>query len=241
MERAPRCRLDEPAWLDCRRRERPATQNRPPLSAPRLRPGRVARNRRAVGSATSSPIRPLSPPLSWMPSNEPYIYAGRVTYQVQISRALNPFATEDSQYLVGVAPDQLTLAPDQLWFGVFLWAKNQTNTYVTTSDTFKIADSEGTIYHPDPDRHDGQPVGVDGTEARAPGDRARPRHNRLLWPHPGRLDPVQAQRRDLLQPAADAADLRPRPAPPVDRLARSLARPGRPTPKPVESPGRCVP
>jgi hypothetical protein len=82
--------------------------------------------------------------------NEPYIYAGRVTYQVQISRALNPFATEDSQYLVGVAPDQLTLAPDQLWFGVFLWAKNQTNTYVTTSDTFKIVDSEGTIFTPTP-------------------------------------------------------------------------------------------
>ncbi len=81
-------------------------------------------------------------------SEQIYVDAGRVTYQVQITRALNPYATEDSQYLVGVPPDQLSLAPDQLWFGVFLWAKNQTNSYVTTSDSFKIVDSEGTVYTP---------------------------------------------------------------------------------------------
>ncbi len=83
-------------------------------------------------------------------SEQIYVDAGRVTYQVQITRALNPYATEDSQYLAGVAADQLPLAPDQLWFGVFLWAKNQTKSYVTTSDTFKIIDSEGTVYTPTP-------------------------------------------------------------------------------------------
>jgi hypothetical protein len=75
-----------------------------------------------------------------------YVNAGRVTYQVQISRALNPWATEDSAYLAGVSPTLLTLAPDQLWFGVFLWAKNQTHDTVTTTDTFTVRDSSGTVY-----------------------------------------------------------------------------------------------
>lgn len=77
-----------------------------------------------------------------------YVNAGNVTYQVQITRELNPFATEDRQYLAGVSAPQLTLAPDQLWFGVFLWAKNQTNSRVRTSDTFTITDSAGDLYRP---------------------------------------------------------------------------------------------
>ncbi len=77
-----------------------------------------------------------------------YVDAGRTTYQVQVTRALDPYGTEDRQYLVGVAAPDLTLAPDQLWFGVFIWAKNQTNSNVQTSDTFTITDSEGTVYSP---------------------------------------------------------------------------------------------
>lgn len=79
---------------------------------------------------------------------EPYVFAGPLTYQVQISRQLNPWATEDATYLQGVPPADRSLAPDQLWYGVFLWAKNQTHIAVTTSDTFVITDSEGTTYHP---------------------------------------------------------------------------------------------
>ncbi len=79
-----------------------------------------------------------------------YVDAGGTTYQVQITRALDPDGTEDGQYLVGVPAADLTLAPDQLWFGVFLWAKNQTNSNVQTSDTFTISDSEGNVYQPVP-------------------------------------------------------------------------------------------
>jgi hypothetical protein len=79
-----------------------------------------------------------------------YVKAGRVTYQVQISRQLNQWATEDSAYLAGVRPSLLSLAPDQLWFGVFLWARNQTPHRVTTSGTFTIRDSAGRVYHPIP-------------------------------------------------------------------------------------------
>ncbi len=78
---------------------------------------------------------------------EPYFNLGGVTYQVQISRALNPFGSEDVQYLAGVQGAQ-DLPATQLWFGVFLWAKNQTKQIRNTSDTFEIVDSEGTVYHP---------------------------------------------------------------------------------------------
>jgi hypothetical protein len=78
---------------------------------------------------------------------EPYFNVGGVTYQVQISRQLNPFGTEDVQYLAGVQ-DAQSLPADQLWFGVFLWAKNQAKRVQNTADTFEIVDSEGTVYHP---------------------------------------------------------------------------------------------
>jgi hypothetical protein len=78
--------------------------------------------------------------------DEPYFDAGPVTYQVQVTRQLNPYATEDRQYLAGVSASELSLAPNQLWFAVFMWAKDQTNSDVTTSDRFEITDSEGTTY-----------------------------------------------------------------------------------------------
>jgi hypothetical protein len=79
-----------------------------------------------------------------------YVNAGGVTYQVQITRQLNPWATEDSAYLHGVRPALLKLRPDQLWFGVFVWARNQTHRELNTTDTFTIRDSAGTVYRPTP-------------------------------------------------------------------------------------------
>lgn len=78
-----------------------------------------------------------------------YVNAGPLTYQVQITRALNPYSTEDVQYLTGL-PNAQSLPPDQLWFGVFLWALNQSGHPQTTTDQFAIVDSSGTVYHPVP-------------------------------------------------------------------------------------------
>ena len=133
----------------------------PPMSAlgstaPRLGPtvarrlgllGAVAASALALGACTLN--HKLARP-HYADTEAQYVSAGNVTYQVQITRALNPFATEDSAYLHGVAPPLLTLRPDQLWFGVFLWAKNQTQHLVTTTDTFTIRDSAGIIYRPTP-------------------------------------------------------------------------------------------
>ena len=77
-----------------------------------------------------------------------YVDAGPITYQLQISRELNQYAVEDRQYLAGLPAAAGTLAPDQLWYGVFLWAKNQTNESHPTAERFAIVDSSGDVYHP---------------------------------------------------------------------------------------------
>ncbi len=78
---------------------------------------------------------------------EPYFWVGPVTYQVQLSRQLNPFDPIDVEYLAGV-PRAQNLSAQQFWFGVFMWAKNQSGHPATTADTFKIVDSSGQVFTP---------------------------------------------------------------------------------------------
>jgi hypothetical protein len=80
---------------------------------------------------------------------EPYFWAGPITYQVQISRQLNPFDPIDVEYLAGVQ-DAQDLTAQQFWYGVFLWAKNQSGHAATTADRFKIVDSAGQVFLPTP-------------------------------------------------------------------------------------------
>jgi hypothetical protein len=78
-----------------------------------------------------------------------YIDAGPVTYQLQISRELNQYSTEDSQYVKGLpAGVSANLSPTQEWFGIFLWAKNQTKQAQTTIDSFEVVDTSGDVYYP---------------------------------------------------------------------------------------------
>jgi hypothetical protein len=107
---------------------------------------------------------------------EPYFWSGDVTYQVQVSRQLNPFDTYDVQYLSGVQGAQ-SINPDQLWFGVFLWAKNQSEHPAITAYKFRILDSAGNIYIPTP---------------------LNPNLNPYAWTS-------QTLKPDQIQPAADSA------------------------------------
>lgn len=82
-------------------------------------------------------------------NNGVYVTAGPITYQLQISRQLNQYATEDRQYVAGLpSGTSATLSPTQLWYGVFLWAKNQTNRPQKTTDNFDIVDTQGDHYYP---------------------------------------------------------------------------------------------
>jgi hypothetical protein len=77
-----------------------------------------------------------------------YVDAGPLTYQMQVSRELNPYLTEDSQYVSGLPAGVGALGPHQLWYGVFLWAWNQTNHPQLTARVFSITDSNGDRFFP---------------------------------------------------------------------------------------------
>jgi hypothetical protein len=79
-----------------------------------------------------------------------YVTAGPITYQLQVSRALNPYATEDSQYIKGLPLADRAIQASQLWYGVFLWAKNQHKVSAAADQTFDIVDTEGHHYYPLP-------------------------------------------------------------------------------------------
>lgn len=81
-------------------------------------------------------------------NNGGYIDAGPVSYQLQISRQLNPYSAEDSSYVKGVPAGTSSPTASQFWYGVFLWAKNQTHHDQTTINSFEITDTEGTTYYP---------------------------------------------------------------------------------------------
>jgi hypothetical protein len=79
-----------------------------------------------------------------------YVDAGPITYQLQVSRELNPSDVEDRGYLAGLPAATLQPAANEEWFAVFLWAKNQTSSPQTTTatDSFDIVDTQGNRYLP---------------------------------------------------------------------------------------------
>ena len=77
-----------------------------------------------------------------------YVEAGGITYQMQISRELNPYSAEDSAYVKGLPLGIAGPGPSQLWYGVFLWAKNQHHRAYTTARNFVIEDTQGNKYYP---------------------------------------------------------------------------------------------
>lgn len=81
-------------------------------------------------------------------NNGGYVDAGPLTYQLEISRVLNPYGTEDSQYVKGLPAGTPPLTATQVWYGVFFWAKNQTDKPQTTTDNFVILDTEQNKYYP---------------------------------------------------------------------------------------------
>jgi len=88
-----------------------------------------------------------TPPTS--ENNGVYVTAGPVTYHLQISRELNQYSTEDRQYMTGLPHGtSATLSPNQLWYGVFLWAKNQTKSPQMTSGNIDIVDTQNNRYYP---------------------------------------------------------------------------------------------
>jgi hypothetical protein len=80
--------------------------------------------------------------------NAPYLNVGPLVYQVQISRELNPYNTEDSSYLLGLTPAQAALKPGEEWFGVFMQVYNESTVPHPAATDFTVADTQGNVYHP---------------------------------------------------------------------------------------------
>jgi hypothetical protein len=81
-------------------------------------------------------------------ANAPYLNVGPLAYEVQLSRELNPFDTEDASYLQGLSPAQRTLAPGQEWFAVFLQVYNNSSQALPAAGDITIADTQGNSYTP---------------------------------------------------------------------------------------------
>lgn len=78
-----------------------------------------------------------------------YVDVGGLTYQVQMSRYLNPGDIEDKQYLEGLPAGMSPELPgDEIWFGVWMRVKNYSGGPLTPTNSFTIVDTEGNRFEP---------------------------------------------------------------------------------------------
>lgn len=77
-----------------------------------------------------------------------YVTLGELQYQVQLSRQLDQFSAGDRDLLKGVPVAERELAPDEIWFGVWVRAVNGTETAQALADEFVIKDTTGREFKP---------------------------------------------------------------------------------------------
>ena len=75
-----------------------------------------------------------------------YVQLNGIDYQLQVSRELNRYSSEDHGYLAGVGNHPPS--PQQIWYGVFLRAVNKTNQARQVAASFDIRDTQNNVYYP---------------------------------------------------------------------------------------------
>lgn len=83
-------------------------------------------------------------------NNGTYVQLGPIEYQLQVSRELNPYAAEDHGYLVGLPSGQKAPTSNQIWYGVFIYARNTSSHSSPLATDFSITDTQGNTYKPLP-------------------------------------------------------------------------------------------
>lgn len=78
-----------------------------------------------------------------------YLELGGLKYQVQMSRYLNPADTEDRTYLQGL-PQGVSLARDEIWFGVFMRVENDGSKPGNATSDYSITDTQDDTFRPVP-------------------------------------------------------------------------------------------
>jgi hypothetical protein len=109
--------------------------------------------------------------------NAPYLNVGPLIYEVQQSRELNPYNSEDAAYLEGLTPAERKLEPGQEWFGVFMQVYNNSNEELPDASDFTVTDTQENVYTP-------LPLGTSNEFAYRPG--SVPPKNQI--PLPGTVD-----------------------------------------------------
>jgi hypothetical protein len=77
-----------------------------------------------------------------------YVQAGPLTYQVQISRLLNPADIEDQAYLKGVPAGERELPANEAWFAVFMRVQNEGEKPQVPTRQYKIVDTQENEFKP---------------------------------------------------------------------------------------------
>ena len=77
-----------------------------------------------------------------------YVDVADLSYQIQLSRILNPNDPEDKAYLDGLPPGTEEPAKDETWFGVWLRVSNPTREMQKPASSFRITDTQGQEYDP---------------------------------------------------------------------------------------------
>jgi len=81
-------------------------------------------------------------------ANAPYLDVGPLSYEVQLSRELNPLDSEDAPYLQGLNPAEAGLAAGQEWFGVFVQVYNNGSEAEPAASSLTVTDTQGNTYTP---------------------------------------------------------------------------------------------
>lgn len=75
-----------------------------------------------------------------------YLDLGDMTYQVQISREMNPADREDHGFLIGA--DEKSVRPNETWFGVWMRVQNETSRPHAAAREFELSDTQGHTWRP---------------------------------------------------------------------------------------------
>ena len=76
-----------------------------------------------------------------------YVSVDELTYQVQISRILNPANVEDQAYLAGL-PEGEEPTDEETWFGIFMRVENETDEEHEAAEEFAILDTQENRFEP---------------------------------------------------------------------------------------------
>ncbi len=132
--------------------------------------------------------------------NAPYLNVGPLTYEVQLSRELNPYDTEDSTYLSGLPPAQRKLGPGEEWFAVFLQVYNESSAPHVATTNISISDTQENVYTPIAPALTNE-FAYRGRACPSQGPHPGARHDCCQWAHAGCPGAVQDQDRLARQPS----------------------------------------